>query len=196
MTTRHALRAAVLGCVAAAGVVGAHVLDYAVVVHDHAHRSAVLHHTGHAYLSSAVTAAIVAAVAGALASGLVGFQSGRKGRDARLSWRHVALRVAAAQGVGFVLLEGAERVSAHVSPTSLDVRLLVVGVALQLVLGCLAAGLLVLMERAGRAAGRALRTAPSPRVAALGFPLPSPSSSPRRVVVGGRAARGPPETPL
>jgi hypothetical protein len=176
---------------AAAGLFAGHGVDYLLSVPDPSRRHAVLHATGHAYLPDALVAAAAAGVVGLLAALVFGFRRGRNGGGS-LGWTASAIRLAAMQAVAFVALEVTERLVAGAPLGPAFVRILVLGLLLQLGVAAAGAGALVLLERAGAAAGRASAVRRLPR------PVPhlvSPAARwvPAAPLLGGaRLTRGPP----
>jgi hypothetical protein len=196
MTRRRIRSTALLGCFAAAGLVGAHVLAYRMALPDGLVRAAVLRTTGHGYLGPAIVIATVAFVFGLIGSAAVGFAHGRRHSRGIPSWRYAALRIAATQTGGFVMLEFAERVVVGRRPVAFDVALLCIGIVVQIVLACAAAAVLVLVGRAAHAVGRASRT-PLPvrlqlyRSVFTAFDV----RAPRLLFAGAQPVRGPPSSP-
>ncbi|MEX2459223.1 MAG: hypothetical protein WD770_09585, partial [Actinomycetota bacterium] len=125
------LRAAVV-LTSAAGLFAGHALDYLLSVPDPSRRHAVLHATGHAYLPDALVAAGAAGVVGLLAALVFGFRRGRAG-GAGLGWRRSALRLAVLQTAAFVALEVSERLVAGASFGPAFLRILGLGLLLQLI---------------------------------------------------------------
>jgi hypothetical protein len=197
MMRRRIQTTALLGCFAAAGLVGAHVLAYRLALPDALVRSAVLRTTGHGYLGPALVIATVAFVFGLIGSAAVGFSRGHRGGHPMPGWRYVAVRIAATQAGGFVLLEAAERIVAGRRPVAFDVALVSIGIVVQIVLALAAATLLVVVGRAAGALGRALH-------APLPLHLPGYRSvfsmfdarGPRLLFASAHGARAPPPSPL
>jgi hypothetical protein len=162
--TRRVLHLATLAGAAMAGLVGAHVLDYLVLIPDGPSRHRVLAATGHGYFASAAVLAFVAGAIAMLSAAAIGYRVGR-GRErvaGAPSFRITAGRLAAVQVGGFVLLEATERLAAGVSPArGLDTTL-VAGILIQVVVACLAAAVLALVHRAGEAVGSAIAARPHP----------------------------------
>jgi hypothetical protein len=190
-------RTLLLACAATAGLVGAHVLDYVVAIRDPAHRAAILHATGHGYLSRAIAIAIAAAAVGLAGSVLVGFRHGRRGEGAPLTWRVAAARLCVIQVAAFVLLEIGERIAAGMPVTGLLGVLGFTGVALQIAIGCAAAALLVGIGRAARAVGAMLPAVPSGPAAIRQPRLQPPFEvrAPSLLFASALAARAPPHAP-
>jgi hypothetical protein len=143
--------------------VGGHALGYALAVPDPQHRAAFLVDTGHAYLPSLSWAAVVCGLAALIAGVAAGFF--HRGH-AQADWRTVARSVVAMQAGAFVLVELIERLAAGASLGTLSPSLLLIGVAVQLVVGLIVAGLLVGLRRVGaslRATVRIVTVRAAPR---------------------------------
>jgi hypothetical protein len=184
---------AILAAFAAAGLVGAHVLAYAIALPDAAIRATILRGTGHGYLSAAGVVAVVAAIFGSFAAAWLG---GRSQRSVPIGWRQAALRIAAVQTGAFVVLEVAERAAVNIPPVAINPRLLVVGIAVQLLVACLAAAVIALACRVGAIVWRAL--AGSLRASAGGSQrlvrvFEARAFAP--ALAGGYDSRAPPSTP-
>lgn len=176
---------------AASGLFAGHALDYLLSVPDPSRRHAVLHATGHAYLPDALLAAAAAGVVGLLAALVFGFRRGREGGGG-LGWAASAARLAALQSVAFVALEVSERLVAGAPLGSAFLRILVLGLLLQVVVAAAGAGALVLLDRAGAAAGRATALRRLPRPVARRA-VPTAVWVPQALLAGGaRLTRGPP----
>jgi hypothetical protein len=180
------LRPVMLSAAAVVGLIGAHLIDYALLIPDPEHRHDILMRTGHGYLQFGLAVGAVAAIA-ALASALA---LGARGH-AR------AARPGAVMGLvqagGFVALEAVERLGAGARFDRSVIGVLVLGVALQFVVASVAARVLGLVARLGEAIGRALGVrAPvfraAPRVVGAASSQPVPDA--RRVEAYG--LRGPP----
>lgn len=139
------MRGIVLFAMAAAGLVGGHVLGYMVLAPDARQRGALLSLTGHWYLSKAFALAVAAAIVAGVASALLGAARGRL--DGR---RTMALRLAGLQVLSFVVLEVTERLLAGGSLGELLGPVLAIGIPLQVLVAVL--GVLVLALVAGTAA--------------------------------------------
>ena len=183
---------AVLACFAAAGLVGAHVLAYVIALPDPAVRATFLRASGHSYFSAATVVAIVAAIFGSFAAAALGF---RKRQAATPRWRDAAVRIALIQTAAFAVLEIAERAAAGVSPTVIGPRLALIGVAVQIVVACVAALVLLLVCRVATFVWRALAGRPE-RVRRASRPLPTPlvTSLPQLAFAGGFDSRAPPSS--
>jgi hypothetical protein len=149
-------RFALLVAAAATGLIGAHLIDYAILYPEPGHRSTILHLTGHGYLPTTATAALLLAVGAILATAARG-ALGREGLGP--SWGATAARLATLQIAGFVALEVSERLAVGAPLRPLLGAVLVVGVLVQTTVAELAAAILVLVERVGAALASRLRTA-------------------------------------
>src|SRR5437764_13285533 len=173
---------------AAAGVVLAHAVDYALLYPDPAQRSHALAATGHSYWPAAVA---VAVVLGACAVGL----TIARGACQRAIPLPSIPRLAAGQMALFATIEVVERVGAGVSPlTLLHGPHLVVGLVLQAAVAGVAVLVVSWVERVAARIAALLRR-PSPRTGrAASWPLPL-----QRFVEGWWAVstspRGPPLRP-
>lgn len=139
---------------AVSGLVGGHALGYAIAVPDPAHRSFVLAQSGHQYLPSASMAAAILGIA-ALFAGLAAGFSHTSHRT--ISVRRAALMLGLVQSVGFLALEIVERLVADAPLSGLSPSLVVIGVAVQIVVGIVAALVWFGVRRLGVALARALR---------------------------------------
>jgi cytochrome bd-type quinol oxidase subunit 2 len=178
-----------LGALAFAGVAFAHGLTFLLVAPNEDARERLLAATGHGYWAYVMPLAL-----GALVAALAGFAAGwrvRPGPD-RLFWA-TAVRLAALQGAGFIILEGSERFFAHASAGQLLADpFLLIGVLVQVALALAGALLLLVVARVvehltngRRWSVRPIR-ATHPR-GALGVAVPR-----LRVASGGATLRGPP----
>src|SRR5919109_779376 len=133
-----------LGGLAAGGVVAAHALAFLVVAPDPVRREQLLDATGHKGWPL-----VVSVLMGVLVVGLVGFaaDSLRRGRIARVPLGTVG-RLIFLQGVGFVLLEGLERLATGRGLGALvelpSEPVIAIGLALQVLLAFAGAMLLAL----------------------------------------------------
>jgi F0F1-type ATP synthase membrane subunit c/vacuolar-type H+-ATPase subunit K len=153
------LRVVSLGGLALAGLVGGHALGYAIAIPDAHHRVALIARTGHGYLPSLSWAAVVCGLAALVA----GIGAGYVGRGSTTGdWRRPAFRIVSMQAAAFVLIEIIERLASRASLASLSPSLLLVGVAVQLLVGMVVAVLLTGLRKMGSA----LRPAPSTLVRA------------------------------
>ena len=135
-----------LGGMAAAGVVGAHLLAYMLAVPDAHERVHVLEATGHQNWSYIAAAAVGLLVAGLLGS-IIGSLSSRRGPD-RPRFFAVATRLATMQIVGFLAVESLERASVdgHLSGL-ISEPAIILGTLLQVVVAVAGALLLKLLVR-------------------------------------------------
>ncbi len=148
-------RAVAFGGLALAGLVGGHALGYLIAVPDAHHRAALLVGTGHAYLPSASWAAVVCGLAALVAGVASGYFNRGPGRA---EWRSVARSVVSMQAGAFVLVEVVERLASGSSLTTLSPSLLLVGIAVQVLVGLVVAVVLVGLRRIGAS----LRSTPWP----------------------------------
>jgi len=151
-------RIARLATVAAgvAGILGAHVLDYLIVIPNGAHRHELLLQTGHGYWPHAAAIGLVAGVLAALASFGAGFAS-EKGVSSFLGDAGI---LALVQVGAFVALEGVERIGSGRGAMLLFGPLLVVGMLMQIVVAIAIAAILRCLVVAGSSvAKRVLRDA-------------------------------------
>jgi hypothetical protein len=181
--------------VAVAGAVVGHMVAYVLAVPNPTARVALLGATGHAYWTAAIAAAVVLSLA-SLAATLWGhFRAGlTPGRSMPAeSVGSVAARLAGFQVAIYLVQETLERLEAGVPPHTLG-RLLVLGVAVQVVIAVLLALLVTVVGRAAEAVGRALRRAPCRREAA-GLPLLGLVAAwPSRLLATGLGSRAPPRS--
>lgn len=142
----RAVRLVSLIGLAFSGLVGGHAVGYAVAVPDPHHRAIFEAVTGHGYLPSiswvAVVCGLVALVMGN-AAGYLGHGSGHR------DWRRAATRIASMQACAFILIEVVERVASGASLGTLSPSLLLVGIAVQAVVGLVVALVLIGLGRVG-----------------------------------------------
>lgn len=175
-----------LAAAAVAGILGAHGIDYALLIPDPQHRHDLLMRTGHGYLqfgAAIVAIAVLAALASAVALG-----AGRGSRTAR-----PGMLMGTVQAGGFVMLEAVERIGAGARFDRSVIAVIALGVALQFLVAAIASRVLRLAVRVGELVRRML----APWV-------PSAAATPRTVWVvarttttallrgGAHAVRGPP----
>ena len=183
--------------VAVAGAVVGHMVAYALAVPSPTVRVALLGATGHAYWTQAIAAASVLGLASLAATLRRRFRAGRLSGPPQPAERlgRLAAQLAGFQVAIYLVQETLERLEVGVPARALlDVRLLVIGVAVQ---GAIALALAVLLAAAGRvaeAAGRALR--PRPRLAGpAGRAGAGPAVVwPSRLLAAGRGSRAPPRS--
>jgi hypothetical protein len=144
-----------LAGVAVAGVVTGHWLSYIMAVPDTPLRQSVLAGSGHSYWFLAVRVALLAAVAGLGTTGLrhVWTSSRDQGTPAHRTFAWLALRLGLIQVTGFVILEIVERLAAG-SPLGglFGHSLLTFGVAIQVLMACMGALLVMVVARTARRA--------------------------------------------
>lgn len=170
------LRIGLLAATAVSGLVGGHLLDYWILIPDPGHRHELLARTGHQYLTRVTMLTVGLAVIVAFVAVALGILRGRAGSGHGFGVSSIA-RVAGAQAVGFIVLEAAERLASGVPGHHLTDAVVIAGVGLQLIVGALAALVLLVLERVGVGIGtktvrrrRFARTAGSfvaPRAAAV-----------------------------
>jgi hypothetical protein len=165
-------RRLILGGTALAGLVGSHALDYTLLIPNAAARQAVLHQTGHGYFRSVVSLALAAAVLAAIASMVTGYRRGRSPDGSAPTFAGWAWSLGLIQTTGFVLLEFGERFAAHAGLHHYGDATISIGVLIQIVVACLGAGLLVLLDRAAEHVARARSRPASPVRPARSWPRP------------------------
>lgn len=136
------LRMVTLSALAAAGLLGAHVVDYLLIVPDPLHRHDLLLRTGHGYLKSALAMVIVLAVIALLSHTAVGVRDGGQ----RRRWFDVVV-LGSTQVGAFVALEATERIATGVSADARLWRVLALGVVLQVVVAFVSATILRSADR-------------------------------------------------
>jgi hypothetical protein len=177
---------------AVAGAVVGHGLAYAVAVPEPGQRLAVLAGSGHAYWSAAIAAAIVLGLASLGATLARHFRAGL-GNGSRPAGEPLG-RLALLQVTIYLVQESIERAAAGVPLVGpVDGRLLLTGIAVQLlVAGALALGL-AWAGRVAEVVGRALRRRrphrPDPRQAQV---RPAGWVRPAILLAAGLGERGPP----
>ena len=139
---------------AAGGLVAGHFLTYVFVAPAGPARAAILRHTGHVYFPRAVAAA---AALGAIAMGAAVARgvARRHSHAPSLAWRGLALRMAAAQAVGFVILEVVERAIVG-APIGGVAAVLPIGFAVEMLVAAAVAALLCVTVRAAETVARRL----------------------------------------
>lgn len=185
-----------LAAAAVAGATVGHTLGYLAAVPDLPLRAAVLAQTGHAYWSMAVAAAIVFGVLAAVTVAVDHFRRGL--RHQRPTPVHQDLgglgwRLALLQPAIYLVHEVLERLVVG-APLSglLDHRLLLTGVAVQVLVAVGVAAVLTLLGRAAEAAGRALRRAPRPAPTPARSIRPQAAAHASKLLGGAPAIRAPP----
>ena len=190
--TRRRIVHATLAAFAAAGLVGAHDLTYAIAVPDAGVRAAMLSMSGHGYLSIAVVVATVAGIFGGFAAAAVGFRAGASMDCVVIGWRSAAWRIASIQTCAFLVLEFVERAAADVPVVTVNTRLLLIGVLVQIALAASAALVLSFVARVARVVGEsATAVAPIPQLIRT-FVAIVDLAAPRPAFAGGVHARSPP----
>jgi hypothetical protein len=150
------LRPITLVATAGAGLVGAHALDYMIVLRDGASRHHTLVSTGHGYFSDAVVLAVAAGVVAMLSSAFLGYRRGTGRSDRPVPFAWLAARLSLLQVAGFILLELGERAAAGAPLDHLTGPLMAAGLLLQVAVAIVGAGVLVLLGRAAELIGSGL----------------------------------------
>ena len=149
---RRAVALIVFGT-ALAGLLGGHVATYLLVEPAHHARDALLHRTGHGYLSAAMAVGLALGLIAVLSAVAAGYRRGRSVAVDRVasvpSWRTLF----ALQGLSFVAIEAMERLVSGAGPSHLGVILLL-GLAVQGIAAAVGALLLRLLAEVGEAIGR------------------------------------------
>lgn len=135
---------------AATALIAGHALDYWIVVPDSGHRRAMLDLTGHGYLSTWSSVAAILGVAAVMASIGSGILRRACGSNAP-TWRAIALRLAAIQCSGFLVMETAERLASGAPLATLTGQLIVAGLVTQVAVALATAAALLILESAGAA---------------------------------------------
>jgi hypothetical protein len=196
MDARGLARRLPLAGAAVAGAVLGHGLAYALAVPEAGRRLALLAGSGHAYWSAAIAAAIVLGLASLGATLARHFNAGLRpaGRPAGEPLGRAAGRLALLQVTIYLVQELIERAAAGVplgGPVS--GRLLLTGIAVQLLVACALAVGLAWAGRVAEVAGRALRRRrrhrPEPRPAR---PRPTGWVRPAILLAAGLGGRAPP----
>jgi hypothetical protein len=146
--------------IAVAGAVIGHTLAYVVAVPQPGARLALLATTGHSYWSTAIAVAMVCGLASVASSLIRQFRAGLLAarRPPERSLGRLAARLALLQVTIYLVQELIERAAAGVPVVSpVDGRLLLAGVAVQLLVAAVLAVVLTWAGRVAEVAGRALR---------------------------------------
>lgn len=146
---------AVAAGVGGAGLLFGHHLTYLLLPEDV--RDHVLSSTGHGYLSYSGRIALPAAVLAGLMLAISSFANGRSGRTAHGATSRLTPRLIAIQGAAFLALEVGERLLSGDVGHHLDARVLVLGLAIQLLLAMCISAAARALARAAHAVGAALR---------------------------------------
>lgn len=150
------LRGLVLAATTIAGLAAGHTLDYALLVPNPADRQELLSRTGHGHLTTLMTMAVIAAVVAAGISIVLGISRSRGVASKPLSIR-LAIPFAMTQVGAFVSMEFAERLISGVPLHHLNDRIIFAGIVVQVLVGLVAALIVILLERAGVGIGMLLR---------------------------------------
>lgn len=169
----RSLRILTLAGTALAGLVGAHLLDYFLVVPDAASRHAVLAETGHSYMGLAIWLAVASAIMAGVTSVALGIRRGTGGPEAQPAFGFLAWRLVLVQPAGFLLLELVERIAAGVPAHHLfDTPVIAVGAILQAIVAVIGAAILVFLARCGQLVAKALSGRGDFERTGSGFDLP------------------------
>jgi len=196
MQWRGLARRLPLAGAAVAGAVVGHALAYALVVPEPGRRLAVLAGSGHAYWSAAIAAAIVLGLGSLGATLARHFRAGLSpgGRAAGEPPARLAGRLTLLQVTIYLVQELIERAAAG-APLGgqVDGRLLLTGIAVQLLVAVAVAVALAWAGRVAEVAGRALRrrrpARPDPRPTRL---RPAAWVRPPQLLAAGLGGRAPP----
>jgi hypothetical protein len=197
MDPRGLARRLPLAGAAVAGAVLGHGLAYALAVPEPGRRLAVLAGSGHAYWSAAIATAIVLGLASLGATLARHFRAGLRpgGRPAGEPLGRLAGRLALLQVTIYLVQELIERAAAGVPLGGpVDGRLLLTGIAVQLLVASALALALAWAGRVAEVAGRALRRRlhrPDPRPARL---RPTGRVRPAILLAAGMGGRAPPQS--
>ncbi len=198
MLSAASLRARLsLGGLAAGGVVVTHWLAYRLSAPDEATRAELLRSTGHRLWP------VISAIAmGALVTGLIGFAgewlwgpSSRAARRSRLGlYRYAATGLIGLQAVGWVMLEGAERLFLRTHPEEvLHGHAVLIGLLIQVLVALIAAGLLVVFAEVVDRIARLVRASHAAVSSAATRLVGSQVAALKPLLgVGGAIPRGPP----
>jgi hypothetical protein len=168
----RSLRIFTLVGTALAGLVGAHLLDYFLVLPDAASRHAVLAETGHGYMGLALWLAVASAIMAGVTSVALGIRRGSGSADEPLAFGSLAWRLVVLQPAGFLVLELVERIAAGVPAHHLLEPVIAVGVLLQALVALIGAAILVALARGGELVGKALSRRSDFERAASSFNVP------------------------
>jgi hypothetical protein len=136
-------------------LVGSHLLDYTLLIPDHAARQTFLHQTGHGYFRSLMVLALAAVMLALITSMVTGYRRGRSNAGGAPRFSDWAWKLGPTQAIGFVALEFAERFAAHSTLHHYADLTISIGVLIQVIVACVGAALLVLLNRAAEHIGRA-----------------------------------------
>jgi hypothetical protein len=196
MELRGSARRLPLAGAAVAGAVVGHGFAYALAVPQPGRRLALLAGSGHQYWSAAIAAAIVLGLGSLGATLARSFRAGLTtgGRPAAEPPRRLAGRLALLQVTIYLVQELIERAAAGVPLGGpVDARLLLTGIAVQLLVAAALAVGLAWAGRVAEVAGRALRRrrlhGAEPRPAR---PRPTARARPAILLAAGLGGRAPP----
>jgi hypothetical protein len=163
------LRFVTLFLTALSGLVGGHLVGYALLAPGEAARDQLLSTSGHGYLTRLTAVAVGSAILAGLGSVALGLLRQRDIACGASGVRPVAIRLIGLQVAGFLCLEVLER--APGAPLEGLPAVLAVGLPVQAVVAWVGAALLAFIERAAEVVAEALRP-----------PLPLPKDRYRRPV--------------
>ena len=135
------------------GLLLGHWIDYKLVFPEHVARHAALASSGHDYLATALVMAIAAFVVAGVGCVLLGFRIEKGALHGDFCFGATMFRLSVSQVSGFVLLEVSERFFTGSSFQGIA-KLLVLGVAAQLIAACAGAVVLVLLTLVGKLMAR------------------------------------------
>ena len=180
-----------------AGLFAGHVLAYRLAAPTPTQAALMRSASTHSYLGLALTIALGLAGVAAVAALRWGFRASRAGRRplAHPPGPTAALS-ALGQALAFVVLEIVERLASGAGLNTLSGRLLVVGIAIQLLTGALGGLVLMALHQAGARAGRWRWAGRRPRHRTPVVPVPASQClwPARLVAVQPFGSRGPPLT--
>jgi hypothetical protein len=137
---------------ALAGLLGGHVATYLLVEPAHHARDALLHRTGHGYLSAAVAVGLALGLIAALSTAAAGYRRARSVARGPVASAPSWPTLFGLQALAFVAIEVAERLISGAGSSHLG-AILVVGLAVQGVAATVGVVLLRLLARVGEAIG-------------------------------------------
>jgi hypothetical protein len=178
---------------AAAGLIGGHVVSYLLTAPAAPVRRLLLTETGHSYFPRAVAIAVALTAVAGVGAIFRGATRGRRASGDPLTFQATFQRLAAAQSIGFVILEVLERKAAGATLAGLG-GLLPRGLVIQVLVAAFAATALWLLDRAGASLTHALRGyhPASAEDTAASLPVVVRVARPTPVALGAISLRGPP----
>jgi hypothetical protein len=151
---------------ALAGLLGGHVATYLMVEPAHHVRDALLHRTGHGYLSAAVAVGLALGLIAALSTAAAGYRRARSMARGPVASAPAWPTLFGLQALAFVAIEVAERLISGAGSGHLE-AILVVGLGVQGVAATVGVVLLRLLARVGEAIGRLVERRSLPAFGAL-----------------------------